>query len=300
MMSDAQVVAIVVSYNPQVRHLLRLLENLRLQASAVLVVDNASDVSPAARIEALGVHYMQMTRNVGLAAAMNRGIEWAYQRHASHVILFDQDSLPSASMLRQLLIAEQQVKAMGLPLAALGPAYIDVKTHAMGAVIGPERWFTRRKNKPDFAMLIEAAYLISSGQLICCSTLRRVGLMRESLFIDAVDIEWSLRARHLGLRSFVVADAMMEHNLGDANVHIGNTRVALHGPLRHYYIIRNALLLCRLPHIPWRWKVVDCGKTVRRFFAYLFLCRPRWQHFIWMCRGWRDGFLGRDGKAPNT
>lgn len=291
------VCAIVVTYNPQPAHLLSLLQKIKSQAHFVVVVDNASREQLEEPIRALGVSYLALGRNIGLAAGFNRGIAWAIAQQASHVILFDQDSLPTPSMLRQLLFAEQQILAMGLPLAALGPAYVDVKTHAMGAVIGPERWFTLRKYKPDFAMLIEAGYLISSGQLIRLSVLQQIGLMREELFIDAVDIEWSLRARHQGLRSFVVTDAMMQHNLGDQSVQIGQTAVALHGPLRHYYIIRNALLLCRMPHIPWRWKVVDMAKTLRRFVAYFILCKPRWQHLKWMCRGWRDGLLGRAGPA---
>ncbi|MBI3230928.1 MAG: glycosyltransferase family 2 protein [Burkholderiales bacterium] len=298
-LSKPKVCAIVVSFQPDLPHLLALLEKLKLQTSTVLVVDNGSVARQeiASAVMALGVHYLQLPSNIGLAAGFNRGIHWALQQHASHVILFDQDSLPTPSMLRQLLFAEKQILTMGLPLAALGPAYVDVKSHQMGAVIGPERWFTRRKYKPDFAMLIEAGYLISSGQLIRTSVLQKVGLMREELFIDAVDIEWSLRARQQGLRNFVVADALMQHNLGDAKLSIGKTEIALHSPLRHYYIIRNALLLCRMKHIPWRWKVVDFLKTVRRFFAYLVLCSPRWQHLIWMCRGWRDGLLGRDGPA---
>ncbi len=294
------VCAVVVSYQPDVAHLLALLEQIKLQTSMVLLVDNGSDQAHelVSKVQAIGVQFLPLTHNIGLAAGFNRGITWALAQQASHVILFDQDSLPTPSMLRQLLFAEKQILTMGLPLAALGPAYVDIKTLKMGAVIGPERWFTLRKYKPDFAMLIEAGYLISSGQLIRCKVLQEIGLMREELFIDAVDIEWSLRARHTGLRCFVVADALMQHNLGDAKIQVGRTEIALHSPLRHYYIIRNALLLCRLPHIPWRWKVVDIAKTLRRFVAYAVLCKPRGAHLKSMLRGWFDGLLGRSGPAP--
>lgn len=295
-----KVCAVIVSYNPEPQHLLGLLEKLRLQTQMIVVVDNASKNRIGPQIMALGAHHLQLEQNFGLASGFNRGIAWGLQQGASHIVLFDQDSLPTPSMLRQMLFAEQQILRQGLPLAALGPAYIDVKTHAVGAVIGPERWFSKRKYKPDFEMLIEAGYLISSGQMIRASVLQEVGLMREDLFIDAVDIEWCLRARHLGLRSFVVADAMMQHNLGDASIKIGNTGLALHGPLRHYYIIRNALLLCRSKEIPWQWKLTDIFKTLRRLFAYAIFCTPRAQHLQWMARGLWDGLRGVSGKAKGT
>ncbi|WP_338845896.1 glycosyltransferase family 2 protein [Massilia sp. W12] len=293
------VCAVVVSYQPQPERLRRLLETMVLQANAVLVVDNGSRAQSALQnlVQEAGAYFLPLAENIGLAAGFNRGIAWAMARNASHVMLFDQDSAPTPSMLRQMLFAENWILQQGLPLAALGPAFVDVKTRVMGDVIGPEAWFTRRKRQPDLAMLIRAAYLISSGKLIRTSVLREVGLMDEKLFIDAVDTEWCLRARNLGLECFCVTDAMMQHDLGDSSTSIGKRKIALHSPLRHYYIMRNAILLMRMAHIPWRFKCTEAYKSLRRLIGWTLLCRPRLKHLQYMLRGIVDGLRGKSGPA---
>ncbi len=297
--AKAEVCAIVVSYQPDLSRLQALLQNLVLQAQAVLLVDNGSHMQPQLQdlAQQCGAHALLLPQNIGLAAGFNRGIAWAQARGASHVLLSDQDSAPSPPMLRQLLATEARLLAQGVPLAALGPAFVDVKTGRIGDVIGPERWYTRRKHHAEVDKLMRAAYLISSGQLIRTSVLQQVGNMHEEFFIDGVDIEWCLRAASLGLQCFCVCDAVMQHDLGEAVSQVGQRQIALHSPLRHYYIVRNSVLMLRMPHIPWRFKVSEAAKTLRRLLAFSLLCRPRHLHLQWMLRGLWHGVRGKSGAA---
>ena len=66
-------------------------------------------------------------------------------------------------------------------------------------------------------------------------------------------------------------------------------------PLRHYYLFRNALLLQRMPHIGWRWKVVDAYQTVMKYGFYALVATPRLPRIRMMNRGLWDGLLGRGG-----
>jgi rhamnosyltransferase len=295
--ADASVCAIIVSFNPDRPTLLALIARLRAQVAHLVVIDNASSVDVAAFLDGSGADFVQNSSNLGLGSGFNLGIEWARQRRASHVILFDQDSLPQEDMVRRLLDGAARLQHLGVALAAVGPRFIDVKTGLRSVVIGPERLYTRKKVQSDLAGCSEAGYLISSGKLIAMTALAAVGPMRADLFIDAIDIEWCLRARSRRLRCFVVDDARMDHDIGDRMVQIGTGAKVLHGPERHYYIIRNALLLMQSPEIPWQWKLLDILKTLRRLLAYPLLSPQPWQHIKWMARGVKDGLAGKSGKA---
>jgi rhamnosyltransferase len=58
-------------------------------------------------------------------------------------------------------------------------------------------------------------YVITSGSIIPIKVLDDVGLMREELFIDFVDIEWCLRAPQKGYEIVAINKVMIDHHLGD-------------------------------------------------------------------------------------
>lgn len=293
------VYAVIVIFHPQTELICALVKAISPQVRQVVVIDNGSSEVITSSLTALNIVYLKQIGNQGLADGFNIGIRYALEKAASHVILFDQDSLPSANLVAGLLAAEQGLLGRQIEPAAVGPVYSDVKTNTVAPIIGFENFYTKKKYKVDFGDYIEAGYLISSGQLIRRAMLEKVGLMRADLFIDAVDMEWSLRAGGRGFRSFGIAGVTMLHNLGDQSVRIGGLLKPIHGPLRHYYIIRNALLLCRSEEIALRWKIAECLKTVRRLVAYAIFCEKPLQHIKWMARGVRDGLLGRAGPAPD-
>jgi rhamnosyltransferase len=143
--------------------------------------------------------------------------------------------------------------------------------------------------------VVEVDYLIASGSLIPLATLNAVGAMAEDLFIDYVDIEWGLRARGLGFRSYGVCAARMEHNLGEAPIRILGHSVPLHSPLRHYYHFRNAVWLYLNGNMPLHWKCADGWRLVLKYGFYTLFARPRLAHVRMMSRGILDGLRGRLG-----
>jgi rhamnosyltransferase len=85
---------------------------------------------------------------------------------------------------------------------------------------------------------------ITSGSLVRCEVLRRVGLFEERLFIDFVDHEFCLRLRRHGWLVVEAADVVLAHSMGSSQVRsvLGRRMVFTHhSPLRRYYITRNQL-----------------------------------------------------------
>ena len=306
---NANVLAVIVSYNPELKILQKQLDALREQPCDVVIVDNASEnqKAVAALVDSIGsstpsVTLLKQTSNQGLGAAHNHGIRLAREHQYSHVLLLDQDSLPKPDMLKNLLAvatakSDQQV-------SAVGPKYLNAENNSesffvnLGVLRFKRRYCTEQDQDADGS--IETDFLISSGSLISLTALDGIGLMDESLFIDHVDTEWFLRAKSKGYVAYGACNAVMQHSLGEATrrIELGERtyNVSEHKPFRYYYIFRNSILLYKRLRMCRLW----CWKDLQRLIMLALLFGARKQpssraNAKMMWRGVRDGLRGIDG-----
>ena len=329
----ADITVVVVTYNPDPARLALLCRATLQQVGHVEIVDNGSKPEAVQALEALvkDIHAtlaqdaqgeqdtqgaqeareapgapeatpaptLRLTplgENRGIGAAQNVGIGLARQRSSRYVLLLDHDSIPEPGMVAALRAASADQPAGGQPVAAAGPRYADERQTTSPSPFVQLEGFKRVRCPCKHAgQLIEVEHLIASGSLIPMAVLDAVGDMDEALFIDYVDIEWCLRAAHTGYRMLGVCDARMQHQLGETPIRFLGKHLPDHSPLRHYYLFRNALLLQRMPHIGWRWKVVDAYQTVIKYGFYALVATPRWPRIRMMNQGLWDGLLGRGG-----
>lgn len=297
--SVMQVVAVVVTYHPDLAVLGNLLNRLVLQADGIVVVDNGSaDEVTAALVSHEGerFRFLSLGRNVGIAAAQNEGIACARKMGASHVVLFDHDSDPRQDMLPHLKASLSRLQAQGCRVASIGPCYIDERQANPPPFIRVRGLRLVRCLAPESGDAVSVDYLIASGCLIPLTVLDDVGGMDASLFIDYVDIEWGLRARSKGYENFGCFSAQMHHSLGDEPISFLGTAYPARSPLRHYYMFRNAVLLYRQKHVPADWKWADGIRLLLKYGFYTLFAKPRLQHFRMMSRGVWHGLIGRSGK----
>jgi rhamnosyltransferase len=139
-------------------------------------------------------------------------------------------------------------------------------------------------------------YVITSGSIIPMKVLDDVGLMREELFIDFVDIEWCLRARKYGYEVVAINKVMIDHHLGDYAVSFMGHHYPIHSPLRMYYYFRNAMYLYRLREIDWNWRLVDAARNLFRFLFYMLFVKDRLTYFKYIIKGYYHGLIKRMGK----
>ena len=295
------VAAILVLYRPTTKDLHRLLDSIVPQADVVLVVDNTPD--PHAEILALVARYGPKTRylplgaNRGIAYAQNVGIRKSFELGCSHVLLLDQDSVVPPGMIENLLAAEARLLGEGKAVAALGPQFYDEKTGKTYPAVRLEYYRVKKLYlDSNSTEPIEADYLISSGSMIRAEILNEVGLMRDDLFIDWVDVEWGLRARSMGLKSYHAPNVLMTHNVGDAVVTILGRDIHVHNDIRNYYMLRNALFLFRLKSMGLRWKITFLPRIPCYLFLYPFLAENRLRNLRFVVRALQDGLAGRMGE----
>ena len=71
-----------------------------------------------------------------------------------------------------------------------------------------------------------------------------------------------------------------------------------HAPFRYYYIVRNSLLLARLPHANHDWRRADRRQLRSIVLVFGLLTPGRWAALRMMLRGLVDGLRGVAGPMP--
>lgn len=297
------VVAVVVTYRPDLEATSTLLGALAPQVDHVVLVDNGSDVTAVDRlrseIAAVGGELVRLGDNLGIARAQNIGVERARAVGATSVLLSDQDSVPEHDMVARLRDGLERARAAHGRVAAVGPVTVDERNAGAALLFSDHRWGPRRAIVPDReGALVPATFLIASGCLVDLAVLDEVGGMNEDWFIDHIDLEWGLRARRAGYGSFGVVGARLAHSLGDRVQRIpGRERdVHIHSPVRNYYMARNTVLLVRSGLLRRAWQVGYLAWITKYAVFYVLAVTPRLGRARLLLRGFADGARGRTGR----
>jgi rhamnosyltransferase len=295
-----KIISIIVTFNPDLTCFCKQLDSITSQVAGVIVIDNGSaNYDQLRQIFSMG-NYSNLTfihndENIGLAEAQNIGIGIALSREATHVAIFDQDSVPELNFFDNLLTAESKLINSGILFSSIGPSTYDPVSMADCSItqyVGP---FIKRVH-PNGDVPVEATFIIASGSLTRAEVFKQVGLMRGELFIDYIDVEWCFRARSKGLRCFVFPLARMSHQIGDKRVNFFWRTISAHSPLRRYYLLRNSFYITRLKYIPFSYKLREVVLNTVRVLFFLYVSQDRKKYLKYVLLALRDGFSGSYGK----
>lgn len=286
----SRVAAAIVSFHPNAAQLTCILHTLRRQVEQVVLVNNAplsADLS--SRIDLLSdfVTQINLPTNIGLASAQNIALRHAAAQGATHALLLDQDSSPPPDLVSELLSADQELRACGIALAAVGPRLIDADSGSEWPF--EDTWLGATNAPPLAERFVIVDYLRASGSLIDLDVWRRSGEFLDYLFIDHIDLEWCLRARAMGYLSVGVRSIAMSHLIGEGFVRFLGRMHPLHSAQRNYYVFRNSVALLKLPHVPGGWKRNEMLRLLPRAIFYSLQHQHPLQHFRQCLNGLRDG-----------
>ncbi|MBN2856071.1 MAG: glycosyltransferase family 2 protein [Halothiobacillaceae bacterium] len=300
--------AVVVTYYPNEATLVPLLKLLSNQLDHVVIVDNTpkNDDRLAQQFirDQFTLNQFSIVRlggNLGIATALNVGIELALAEGATHVLLSDQDSLPASDMVSGLLQSLSELQSNGVRMGAIGPTFTDLHTqltYPFQAEI-PGRFFYGHRTPTADEPYVEAITLITSGTLIPVEVLQHVGLMREDFFIDFVDTEWCHRARSQGYQLFGTGAARMYQRMGEDRLRVWYLRwryESAYSPLRIYYRLRNFVVLWKLNYISWRWKIRSSWYPLGIVYSHVVFGKQRVACLGKALKGAWHGLIGRMGR----
>lgn len=290
---DAGTGTVVVFYRPDAGCIARA--NRLASFGPCVAVDNTEEVVDAA---ALGldprVQYLPNGANLGIATAINQGVEALIARGCTSAILFDQDSEPSDTLLKELPRTLVTERARDARVALVGPAYEDAR---LGGVAPFVRFGCLKLHRiePVGVQPVEVDFLITSGSCINLMVWHDIGPMEDALFIDFVDLEWCIRAKSKGYVVLGAPALRLAHELGGEPVRMFGRVYPGHGPVRHYYLFRNAVALILRGYVPWGWKSTELLKMPFRLVIYGLFMRPRLTHLRLSLLGIWHGLMGRAG-----
>jgi rhamnosyltransferase len=292
-----QVWACIVCFHADRAALRSLIAALAPQVARLVVVDNGPGEAQLDAPETANCLYVPMDRNAGTAGALNEAWRLALASGAAYLVGFDQDSRPGPAIIRELHAAFHAGNDLGRPLAAVGPAWVDARSGRPMRLLRPVR-FWRRHASPAAQGLVEVDHLITSGAMVSAAAFRAVGPFDERLFLDYVDVEWSLRARARGFALASLQGCEMAHAIGDDVRTIARWHLAVHKPQRNYLQARNHLLLWRNAELPRLWLLSDLIQVACKMAALVALAPNRLERLRWITRGFADGLRGRSGPSP--
>lgn len=285
--------AIIVLYNPDFSILSKGLKQLLPQVDKVCIVDNSTSSHEK---ELVGykqkIHYVPLLKNVGIAAAQNIGIRYCLENGFDYIVFSDQDSILSEGVIEKLYEAYQCLSANGYKIAAVGTRAINRQTGKPYPPKSKEFQKIKAGSIKNASDLTECYSVISSISLISTISFVEIGGFDESLFIDGVDHEWCWRAWHKAkLRSFIVEDAQISHQLGEGDRKIGTKDIAIASAFRVYYQFRNYLWLCRKEYTPSFWKRKHLIKYIIKFFYFPLFVYPQKKYAKNIIHGIYDGLF---------
>lgn len=289
-----EVCALVVTWQPDLDVLQSLLMQLTAQACDVIVIDNGSanaDQLDSVVSSQSDVTLLRWPDNRGLATAMNAGLQLAREGDHELVFLFDQDSALTAGFCAGMLAAWRQAQAVSsLPVAAVGPRLQDPDSQRRTPFRLFRCWGRSDQPVAGAADLFHADFLISSGCLLSQTALRRIGPMKDSYFIDNIDLEWCFRARAKGYALLGTDTATLLHAIGEPSSDplVKAGWMVQHSPLRSYYSTRNRLHLYRQPYAPLNWKLRDCVRFTLKSLWLLLSSPQRREYWRQIRRGVHD------------
>jgi rhamnosyltransferase len=266
----ATLATVTVTFNPEIALLETQLRTLP-QACGKVIVDNASVPALADQVACLAeqipnVRLIRNDANIGLAAAINRGVRAAASSQPSPdlVLLLDQDSQPEPGCIDNLVAAFRTLEQRGEKVGCVGPLLLDPQTGLTHGFHQCTRWRWKRVYPlAGSATPVPCANLNGSGTLVRTELFLRLGGLDEPLFIDHVDTEWAFRVLAHGHGLWGIPAAMMKHRMGEASLKywwFGWHPWPSRSPRRHYYLFRNAILLVRRRYVPRVWKLWAIAK----------------------------------------
>lgn len=248
--------AVVVTYNRK-QLLLECIDALLSQTrplDKIILIDNASTdgtldvLREKGHLDNACIDYVRLPKNTGGAGGFYEGFKRAFELEYDWIWAMDDDGLPDADTLQQLLLAPPDLLFRGpLVLAKEDNTGQNLAfKYGVNTVSGKVTASTRKEAEElaDEGLLWN--YLNPfNGVLISSKVVKRIGLPKKEFFLWGDEWDYFYRAKKVGIPIATVVKAVFVHPTDRANMakfKILNREVNIHyadTPLRNYLYIRN-------------------------------------------------------------
>lgn len=234
---------VVILYNPESHNTLENILSYSAGLSKLYILDNSeqqnSEWDSLSKKIGSHVEYINYGCNEGISKRLNTAAHKAIHDGFDYLLTMDQDS--------------------SFPEGAFDKFLSEIENCSINKVaqfgVNSDPVHLKESNTP---LVIDS--LITSGTVLDLAIFKIVGNFDEKLFIDFVDVEYSLRCNYKGYINIMFLNIILNHSIGYKKMgrsfkNFKKTPRILHAPLRAYYIVRNGLyLLFKVKHVSRRAK----------------------------------------------
>ncbi len=284
--------AVIITFNPNINDLQKLLQSLEPQVEKIIIVDNGSGNTDCFSLFK-NVELIKLGENKGIAEATNIGLKRAIEIKADFAILSDQDSVYPSDYIENFLKLRKFYYEKNI--AVYAPVFYDKVSKSIKPIYVKKFGFIQKQSQKNKEQFVYQA--IASGMIINISALQTVGFMNENLFIDCVDFEWCWKIQYCRYKILSSKSLKLIHSLGDKNSKILHRNISVHSLQRYFYITRNtAYLSCHCPYIALTVKIQLFFKAVIYVIGYSALSKEHLYTFKILIRGFLYGIKSKLGK----
>jgi GT2 family glycosyltransferase len=234
----------------------------------VVVVDNGSKDGS---VELIGKTYpdlklIENDSNLGYSKAVNQGIDLALKSGATHVLVINNDAVGRGDFALKLLEAFDRHPEAGILGCKILYHSKPLIWYAGGYY---NEWLGYSKHphmdEQDMFDIEEAEtdYVTGCVMMVKAETFEEIGLFDERMNMYCEDLDFCLRAREKGQKSWFVPSAVATHKVSASAGMMGSNIMT---PYRSYYYARNMLFtVC---------KDSSGIKRITKFYAQFFILFP--------------------------
>lgn len=253
----ARVCSVLVTYNPDMQLLKKVILNAVDQTSLLIIQDNSSDSAASREIDLLVTEInLRSTSaetpillerngsNIGLPSAFNNSARIALKNNYDLMLLLDQDSVLQEYAVERMMAVYRELTERDVRLGGIAGNNIETVVLNENFLAG----FYERIGYEVNRSYREVFFTWNSGFMIPLTVWQQMGGFDERYFLDCVDQEFCFRLRLSGMRIFLVDNATISHQLGKImTVNLLWKKAHIHGvaPFRFYYIGRDTVRLTR-------------------------------------------------------
>ena len=244
-MCKAKVLAIIVTYNPEIIRLTECINSLAPQVERVILVDNGSNNSHLIKnIIINNLEIILLSENKGIAFAQNHGVKKGLEAKEFDYLFFsDQDTCFPSDVIEKLKSTFTKNNKKGKNVACASPFFKDHRSNYMHPSVCLNIFTSTKVICSEVDDDLYPSHGIASGMLMSREAWRVVGPFCEKLFIDWVDTEWCWRALANNMIIVQTPSVIISHELGYGQKIFAGRSVTIHNSFRNFYKIRNAIYL---------------------------------------------------------
>ena len=277
----------------------------------IVVVDNHSDPAERARLATIEdtldkatTTFLHRPGNGGLAAGYNTGIRYCLEHfHPDAIWLLNNDTRVDAQCLavwQAALSAHPHIRIWGSTIYTMNtpPALFctgGFRYHAALSIPFPLREQSKVSREDLYQRLPGMDYVSGISMCVKADCFVRHGLLDESYFLYYEELELVRQCRGRDAIAWCPASIVYHKGGGSTGSHDPNRGMG--SPMAHYYGNRSALVYTRRHH-PWFLPLVVVLRLIAK--SALFVRYGEWSGFKPLLLAYRDFFLGRPARSPDS